>query len=213
MVLETLETLLNCSLLFAVVGAPSVLRMAIWYRRNFTKPVFIWAKPEMVVLTIVFFIVSLVLLIIGVSCIFSHFGYLDTEKFPGYIAEQYLNVGLSCFLMVFGIGILYLSMRKLLVTVVLEQGIVLNLGVLPRRRNIRTISWDIISDYYVVPDYPNATFSLILQESSLRYQRISLKVPTYLKDDFQAYLDQKLHFVQEERNKAHAGKRRYTSEN
>lgn len=208
-----IEAILNLSLLFAVVGAPSLLLMAHWYRKSLGKPVFVWAKPEMVLLTIVFFTIALVLFIVGVSCIFSHFGYLDTNKFPAIAAAQYLNVGVACFLLIAGLGTVYFSLRKLLVNVVLEHGIILNRGLLPRPRNIRALSWEIIADYYVVPDYPNATFTFIVQESSMRFGRVAVKVPIYLKEDFQNYLDKKLLSVQMERHNSEIGSRRFSSEN
>lgn len=208
-----IEAVLNLSLLFAMLGAPSLLLIARWYRTSLGKHVFVWAKPEMVVLTIVFFTVALMLFIVGVSCIFSHFGYLDTNKFPAIAAAQYLNVGLACFLLITGLGTVYFSLRQLLVNVVLEHGIVLNRGLLPRPRNIRSMSWEIIADYYVVPDYPNATFTFIVHESAMHFGRVSVKVPIYLKEDFQGYLDKKLHSVQVERHNSEIGSRRFSSEN
>lgn len=213
MVASLIEVIFNLSLLFAIVAAPSLLVMAHWYRKGLGKAVFIWPKPEMVLLTIGFFILSLILFIVGVSCIFSHFGYLDTNKFPAIAAAQYLNVGLSCFLLIAGLTVMYISLRRLLVNVVMESGLVINKGLLPRPRAIKALAWEVIADYYVVPDYPNASFTFIVQESVMRFVRITVKVPIYLKDDFQGYLDKQLQTVQTARDNSEIGSTRYFSEN
>ena len=90
MAAEVIDLMLNLSLLFAVLIAPSLLMLSVWYKKSLGKPVFIWPKSEMVLLTIVFFIVALVLFIVGVSCIFTYFGYLDPIRFAGINVRQFL---------------------------------------------------------------------------------------------------------------------------
>lgn len=211
--MDTINVILNLSSLFAILVAPSILLIAMWYRGSLGKAVFLWPKPEMVLITIVFFILALILFIVGVSCVFSHFGYLDTQKFTAIAAAQYFNVGLSCFLMLAGLSTLYLALRKLLVHSVIDTGLVLNRGILPVPRAIQMLAWDEIADYYVVPDYPNASFTFIVQESAMQFSRMSVKVPIYLKEEFQAYLDKQLQTAQTARNNSEIGSRRYFSEN
>lgn len=193
MAAELIQLLLNFSLLFAILIAPSVMMVSVWYRKNLGKPVFLWPKPEMVLLTIVFFIISLMLFIVGVSCCFTHFGYLDPGKFSGLAGRQFLNLGLSCFLLIAGLSMVYYAARRLLVQMVMETGLMLNKGVLPIPNRLYALEWESIVDYYIVPDYPNVSFTFIVTEKELEYDRRSIKVPIYLKEDFQAFLDKKIY--------------------
>ena len=193
-----INLLLNISLLFALLIAPSILMVSLWYRKDQGKPVFIWPKPEMVILTIVFFVVSLSLFIVGVSCFFTHFGYLDPGKFSGIASNQFLNLGTSCMLLIAGLSTVYYALRRLLVQMVKEGGLVLNKGLLPFPNSLFVMEWKNIVDYYIVPDYPNVSFTFITNniDKELAYDRKSVKVPIYLKEDFQAFLDKKIYATQ-----------------
>lgn len=190
------KLILNLSLLFTILVAPSVMIISFWYRKSLGRPVFVWHKSEMVLLTVVFFILSLLLLIVGVSCFFSYWGYLDSLKFKAIPNTQFLNLGMSCFLGIGGLSMAYLALRKLLVQMVMPKGVLLNKGFVsvPNAQNI--LEWTHIVDYYVVPDYPNAVFTFITSKAELTFERYSIKVPIYLKDDFQNYLDKEIYSAQ-----------------
>lgn len=213
MAAQLINLMLNLSLVFAILIAPSLLMLSVWYRKSLGKPVFVWPKSEMVLLTIVFFIVALVLFIVGVSCIFTDFGYLDPIRFAGINANQFLNLGICCNLTVVGLAFVYLGMRNMLVQIVMERGVVLSKGILPVRRAIRLLTWDKIVDYYVVPDYPNMNVTFIVAAEQLKFERHSIKVPVYLKDEFQTYLDQGLHDSHSMQTGSEMSSRRYFSEN
>jgi hypothetical protein len=213
MLAEAIDVILNLSTLFAILIAPCFLLVAMWYRKSLKKAIFVWAKPEMVLITIVFFVMALILFIVGVSCVFSHFGYLDTQKFSVLAGSQYFNVGIICFMGLAGITSTYFSLRRLLVHAVVESGLVLNRGILPVPSSIQLLAWDEIADYYLVPDYPNASFTFIVQSEHMQFTRISVKVPIYLKEDFQFYLDKQLQAAQSERKSSEISSRRYNPEN
>jgi hypothetical protein len=213
MAAELIDLVLNLSLVFAVLVAPSMLLLSLWYRKSLGKPVFSWPKSEMVLLTIVFFIVALVLFIIGVSCFFTFFGYLDPIRFPGINARHFLILGISCNLVVAGLAMLYIGMRKLMLQLVMEKGVILAQGILPFRNSVKLLSWSQIVDYYVVPDYPNVTFTFIVQEPNMRFERESIKVPVYLKDEFQTFLDNGLQASDSSQAGSERSNSRYFSEN
>lgn len=213
MLADVIDVILNLSTLFAILIAPSFLLVAVWYRNSLKKSVFVWAKPEMVLITIVFFVLALILFIVGVSCVFSHFGYLDTQKFSVLAGSQYFNVGVICFMGLAGLTTSYFALRKLLVHAVVESGLVLNRGILPLPNSIQLLAWQEIADYYLVPDYPNASFTFIVQGENMQFSRVSVKVPIYLKEDFQFYLDKQLQTAQRERKNSEIGSRRYNPEN
>jgi hypothetical protein len=167
----------------------------------------------MVLLTILFFIIALVLFIIGISCFFTFFGYLDPIRFPGINARHFLNLGISCNLVVLGLAMVYVGMRKLLLQLVMERGVILTQKVLPFRNTVRFLDWSQIVDYYVVPDYPNVTFTFIVQEPNMRFERQSIKVPVYLKDEFQAFLDKRLQSADSSQAGSERSNKRYSSEN
>ena len=213
MAAELIDLLLNLSLVFAILIAPSALVLSTWYKKSFGKPVFVWPKSEMVLMTIVFFIVALVLFIVGVSCIFTYFGYLDPIRFAGINVKQFLNLGLSCNLMVIGLAFLYISMRNLLVQMVMERGVVVTQGLIPLRNSVKLLTWNKIVDYYIVPDYPNVNITFIVAEEQMRFERFSIKVPVYLKDEFQSYLDQGMQGFISHQAGSEISSSRYRSEN
>ncbi|MBK9452103.1 MAG: hypothetical protein IPN95_22320 [Bacteroidetes bacterium] len=213
MAAEVIDLMLNLSLLFAVLIAPSLLMLSVWYKKSLGKPVFIWPKSEMVLLTIVFFIVALVLFIVGVSCIFTYFGYLDPIRFAGINVRQFLNLGLCCNLAVIGLAMVYMGMRNMLVQMVMEKGIVMTRGILPLRNSVKLLEWSQIVDYYVVPDYPNVNITFIVAVEPMRFQRQSIKVPVYLKDEFQTFLDEGLQASKSPKTGSEISSSRYFSEN
>ncbi len=213
MAAEVIDLMLNLSLLFAVLIAPSLLMLSVWYKKSLGKPVFIWPKSEMVLLTIVFFIVALVLFIVGVSCIFTYFGYLDPIRFAGINVRQFLNLGLCCNLAVIGLAMVYMGMRNMLVQMVMEKGIVMTRGILPLRNSVKLLEWSQIVDYYVVPDYPNVNITFIVAVEAMRFQRQSIKVPVYLKDEFQTFLDEGLQASKSPKTGSEISSSRYFSEN
>lgn len=190
---KLIQMLLNLSLLFAILIGPSILMISNWYRRNQGKPVFYWPKPEMVLITIGFFVLSLVLFIVGVSCFFTYFGYLDPGRMSGIASAQFLNAGLSCMFLIIGMSMTYMALRKLLVQMVMENGLLLNKGVVPVPSSLFVMEWEQIVDYYVVPDYPNVSFTFIVREENMKFSRKPIRVPIYLKEDFQAFLDKKIY--------------------
>lgn len=190
---KLIHLLLNLGLLFAILVGPSVFMVSMWYRKNQGKPVFYWPKSEMVLITISFFVLSLVLFIVGISCFFTYFGYLDPGGMAGYASTQFLNAGLACMFFIIGMSLVYMALRKLLVQMVMENGLLLNKGILPVPNSLFVLEWKQIVDYYVVPDYPNVSFTFIVSGDDLKFERKAIKVPIYLKEDFQAFLDKKIY--------------------
>ncbi|MFM2375516.1 MAG: hypothetical protein RLZZ165_613 [Bacteroidota bacterium] len=213
MAAELIDGLLNLSMVFAILIAPSVLMLSAWYRAGLGKAVLVWPRSEMVVLTIVFFIPTLVLFIVGVSCMFTYLGYLDPIRLTSIDAKQFLHLGLCCNLSVIGLAILYFGMRNVLVQLVMETGVVVTSGILPLGNQVALLAWNQIADYYVVPDYPNVSITFIVETKPFQYERRTIKVPVYLKEEFQAYVD---HAIQESRmpqSGSEISSSRYFSEN
>jgi small-conductance mechanosensitive channel len=184
--------ILNISLLFAILIAPAILLVSVWYRNSLGKPVFEWPRQEMVMLTIVSAALALILLIVGISCFFTNMGYINPRGFPLIFQNRFFNFGLSCMLLITGLCFVYLALRRLLVQVVLTEGVMITRGPLPFPSRSAIVKWENVVDYFVVPDYPNTVFTLIVKESDLQYTRQSLRVPIYLKEDFQSRLEEEM---------------------
>ena len=183
----------NLSLLFGVVAAPTFLLIAYKYRKGIGAPVYVWHKPELVIVTIVFFVLSLISLIVGVSFFFSHFGYIESLQIEQLSKAQHLKYGISCMLMLSGFVTAYMGLRLIMVNIVTEDGIILNEKYIPFPSSRNLLMWDEISDFYVQPDYPNTQFTFIVKDGGVSFNRISLKVPIFLKEDFEAHLEQQLY--------------------
>ncbi len=182
-----LEILLHFGLLLSLLITPALVLMAYWYRRQLDKPMMVWKKPEMVIVTITFSVSALILFIVGISCLFNAVGYVDT---PLTIDKADLfRISGICGLLIVSLLFTYIAIRMLLVRVISSRGIVLNdrFFRIPDYRNV--IAWHEISDYYLVSDYPNVIFTLIVQKESLKYSRVSLRVPVYRRDEFEDLLE------------------------
>lgn len=182
-----LEILLHFGLLLSLLITPALVLMAYWYRRQLDKPMMVWKKPEMVIVTITFSVSALILFIVGISCLFNAIGYVETSLTIDQ-GDLY-RISATCGLLIVSLLFTYLAIRMLLVRVISSRGIVLNdrFFRIPDYRNV--IAWHEIVDYYLVSDYPNVIFTLIVQKESLQYTRVSLRVPVYRRDEFEDLLE------------------------
>ena len=189
------KLLLNFSLLLSLLIAPAFVLMAYWYRRQLSQTLMVWKKPEMVIVTITFSVAALILFIVGISSFFIYYDLdiLNSASHPLQDKMKFKQVGLICVLLLAALVLSYMAIRMLLVRVITEKGIVVNDRLLriPDFRNI--IHWHEISDYYLVSDYPNVIFTLIIQKQPLQYERISVRVPVYGRDDFEDLLETKMY--------------------
>ncbi|MDX1905934.1 MAG: hypothetical protein SF053_02800 [Bacteroidia bacterium] len=189
-IMVLVKLLLNVSLLLSLLIAPCMLLMAYWYRRQLTQTLMIWKNPEMVIVTIAFSIASLILFIVGTSSFFIHRDMMNGVTPEN--KEKYRLIGIMCVLLLVGFSITYAAIRMLLVRVITERGIVMNdrLFRVPDFRHV--IEWRHIADYYLVSDYPNVIFTLIIQQQPLRFERVSIRVPVYMRDNFEDLLEAKM---------------------
>lgn len=218
MTLEAIvHVLLNMGLLGALFVAPGILLVASWYRGHLQEPILIWKKPELIIATILFAVAVLILFITGISCLFS---YLSFESFAQETREKaktikpnvFLSISILCLLGIVSLSAIYMALRLVLVQVITRRGIVMNdrLTRIPDYRN--TIRWDMISDYYIVPDYPNAVYTLIVRAEALHYERISLRVPLYLREIFEDMLELQMYNAESARAQAEIDRHRFSED-
>ena len=188
-----LQLILNFSLLFAMLIAPCFVLMAYWYRKQLVQPLMVWKNPEMVIVTITFSVIALIFFIVGTSCLFTYLDVLDSSQLRIMDKDKFMKLGMICGLMLIGLIFTYMAIRMLLVRNVTEKGIVMNDKVfrVPDFRYV--LQWHEISDYYHLSDYPNAIFTLIIQTQPYQFNRISIRVPVYIRDDFEDMLETKMY--------------------
>jgi len=187
---------MNFSLLLSILIAPCLVLLAYWYRRQFSRTLMLWKNPEMVIVTITASVLALILFIVGTSSFFTYFNVLNPGHTPPLNQEKFLAIGIICTALMVSVLLIYLAVRLLLVRVISDKGIVVN-DRLMRVPNFRhTIEWHTIADYYLQSDYPTVIFTLIVQKQALQYERLSLRVPVYLRDDFEDLLEAKMYSSQ-----------------
>ena len=190
------EFVFNFALIFAMLFAPSFLFIALQYRKKLGVPVFVWHKSEMVIVTIVFFILTLIFFILGVALLFSFWDNLRFEAASANLMENaQLIYGFSCMLILSGLAMTYFALRRLLVQMVMDEGIMFNEKYIPFPSKNHLLRWEAVVDYYIQPDYPNAVFTFIVNSEDLKFSRMSVKVPIFLKDEFQAFIEKKIYSV------------------
>ena len=193
--MDFLKLLLNFSLMLSLLVAPCFVLMAFWYRKRLSDTIMLWRKPEMVIITIVFSVASLILFLVGISSVFTYFDlnlFDNVHNSTPESKEKFKQLSLICGLLLIALLATYVSIRMLLVRVVTQKGIVKNdrFFRIPDFRNI--VPWENISDYYLVSDYPNVIFTLIIQEHAMKYSRISIPVPVYVREEFEELLEGKM---------------------
>lgn len=187
----------NFSLLLSLLIAPCLVLLAYWYRRRLAQTLMIWKNPEMVIVTITFSVAALILFIVGTSSFFTYYDVLNSSQIQFVDKEKFFTIGVICLMLLGALMMIYIAIRLLLVRVVTEKGVVLNDRFF-RAPNFRhVIEWNQISDYYLVSDYPTVIFTLITQKQPLQFDRTSIRVPVYIRDDFEDLLEAKMYSVQE----------------
>ena len=152
-----IKLLLNFSLLLSLLIAPCLVLMAYWYRRQLSRTLMVWKKPEMVFVTITFSVAALILFIVGISCFFTYWGYLESPNISADTAK-FFDIGIICTLLTVALLLSYIAVRLLLVRVITERGIVQHDRIfrIPDYRHV--IEWHEVCDYYLVSDYPRCHF-------------------------------------------------------
>ncbi len=204
------KLLLNFSLLLSLLIAPCLLLMANWYRRQLAKTLMVWKKPEMVLITITFSVIALILFIVGISCFFSSWGYLKPDIILTQEKEKFFDIGLICILLNLSLLFLYFALRMLLVRVVTEKGILLNDRIVRIPDYKSLIEWHEISDYYLVSDYPNVVFTLIIQKEPFQFERASFRVPVYIRDEFENLLEAKMYSASAKRARSQISRQKFS---
>ncbi|MDX2287042.1 MAG: hypothetical protein NW241_22950 [Bacteroidia bacterium] len=156
-------------------------------------PLMIWKNPEMVIVTITFSVAGLILFIVGASCLFTYFDVLDSRQLRILDKDKFRLIGYICGLSLIGLAFVYAAIRMLLVRIITERGIVVNDRLLRIPDFRQVIEWHEISDFYLVSDYPNVIFTLIVQKKPLQFERMTVRVPVYMRDDFEDLLETKMY--------------------
>lgn len=151
----------------------------------------------MVIVTITFSVAALILFIVGTSSFFTYYDVLNSSQIQFVDKEKFFTIGVICLMLLAALMMIYIAIRLLLVRVVTEKGVVMNdrFFRVPNFRNV--IEWHQISDFYRVSDYPTVIFTLITQKQPLQFERTSIRVPVYIRDDFEDLLEAKMYSIQE----------------
>ena len=184
--------LFNFSLLLSILIAPCLVLLAYWYRKQLDQTLLVWKKPEMVIVTITFSIVALILFIVGISCFFTHWGFVESIQIDKISQLFFQQIGLTCMLLLGALSLIYVAIRMLFVQIITQDGIVINDRLLRVPDVRQLIEWHEISDYYLASDYPNVIFTLIIQQEALKFTRTTLSVPVYVRDEFETLLETKM---------------------
>ena len=204
------KLIFNFSLIFSLLVAPSLVLIAYGYRRQLTGTLLVWKRPEMVLITISFSVLALILFVVGVSCFFSYGGYLESTQIQQIDKRVFLNLGIICMLSGVALFMIYIAIRLLLVQIVSDRGIVLNDRVLrvPNYRN--TIEWHEIYDYYLVSDYPSVIYNFIIQKQAMDFHRVSLRVPVFMRDEFENLLENRMYSASAMRARARMSRHKFS---
>lgn len=205
-----IKLILNFSLLFSLLIAPCFVLMAYWYRRQMNQTLMIWKTPELVIVTITFSVIALILFIVGASSFFTYYDILDSSRLPGLDKGKFLSIGVICAVSLLGLALTYVALRMLLVRVITDKGVVMNDRVfrIPDFRHV--IQWHEISDYFLISDYPNVIFTLIVQRQALQFERVAIRVPIYIREDFEELVENKMYSASAMRARADISSHRYS---
>ena len=170
----------------------------------------IWKTPELVIVTITFSVIALIFFIVGASSLFTYYDILDSTRLPSLDKGKFLSIGVICAVSLLGLALTYVALRMLLVRVITDKGIVMNDRIfrIPDFRHV--ILWHEISDYFLISDYPNVIFTLIIQRQALQFERASVRVPVYIREDFEELVENKMYSASAMRARADISSHRFS---
>lgn len=203
--------ILNISLILALLVSPCLLLMAYGYRKHLSHTLLSWRRSEMVVITIAFAIVMLILFVVGVSCFFSFHGSVNTGGTIGNLSrDKVLDVSIICMLNVISLTMIYAAMRLVLVQIIDERGIVFVDRWLRIPSYKHLLEWHEICDYYLISDYPIIIYNFIVQKQPSTFERVSIRVPIYIREDFENLLEAKINSPSAVRARAQIGRKKFS---
>lgn len=183
-----IEFALNLSWIYALLIGPLAWFVARAYRKNFLKAIIVWRTPDSLLLTVIYFISTLLLLIVGMACFFN---YLK-EANPQLIAK-YRDLTFICVNLWLGSTGLFIALRMLLVQVLMREGLMLNHFFFRIPIPSRILQWEQICDYYTQNDYPSIIFQIIYRAEGLKFKKVAISTPShlqvFLKETLEASLD------------------------
>lgn len=177
------------ALVFTLVIAPAIYLLSLAFKRQFKDVEYEWKKPQVILFTIISFIINLALFIL--ACFFFAGYYrnvsLDIIQIPPTAMWQ---LSVDCMLFFMGVTALYVSLQNYFVQFIALQGIIIPAFSWKKIRFQHIlIRWQDIRDYYVRTDYPITYYHFILQNSAGEFTKRSLKIPFYALARFESILE------------------------
>ncbi|MBX3102242.1 MAG: hypothetical protein KF690_07025 [Bacteroidetes bacterium] len=178
---------------YSVVGIGlALLLWGMWFRRRMRNVVHAWRKSQMVVFTIVAFIINFTFFVLACFFFTSYVGRLgQLDLVPGS-AEAMLQLGIDSLLLLLGSILGYLGIQFFYTQYITPEGIVLRPG-LSASHPQYMLRWADVRDYYVHSDYPVSLYHFLIQPSGTIH-KVVVKVPYYAQPKFeyllQGYMEQ-----------------------
>jgi hypothetical protein len=199
------------SYILAGILGPALLGVSLIYRRQFQDIIQRWQKPQIVIYTILNFVISLALFVISSFFLAIYFGQIQQLKIADIPNPVLGQLGLDALLLLLGATMVYQAMHNFYTQFISRQGIYIT-QFDPKRLRIHTqlINWQAIKDYYVHSDYPVTQYNLLVQTMNNNFMRYVLRVPFYAQPKFRSLLGQYLDWQEERAESASSISRKFS---
>jgi len=176
----------------AVAVGMVLLVLGWWFRRRMHQVVHAWRKSQMVLFTIVAFIVNFTFFVLACFFFTSYVGRMgELDLVPGD-ANTMLQLGLDSLLLLIGSTLGYLGIQFFYTQYITPEGIVLRPGLSASHPNYM-LKWADVRDYYVHSDYPVSHYHFLTQPQNTVH-KVVVRVPYYAQPKFeyllQSYMEQ-----------------------
>ncbi|MFN7709100.1 MAG: hypothetical protein ACK5QE_10605 [Sphingobacteriia bacterium] len=185
---ETLLTLVHRAALAVALGVgPLLLLLGLLYKRRFRTVLHQWRHPQLVILTILAFLLGFSCFVLGCFFLASSVGRMGGSPVLQALVGQQYGLAMDCFLLFIGISLSYAGVQFFFTQFITRQGIVLRARLFSGRAD-ELLRWADIRDYYVKTDYPLTHYHFLSQDAGGRVQNRVVKVPYYARPKFEYLL-------------------------
>jgi len=197
------------ALALALGVGPMLLLLGLRHRRRFGQLVHQWKQPQLVLLTLVAFVLGFSFFLLGCFFLASAVGRMgDTQVLQG-VADRTYGLALDSFLLFIGISLSYAGSQFFFTRFITHQGIVLRPRPFSTRGDL-LLRWADIRDYYVKTDYPLAHYHFLTQNDTGQVQNRVLREPYYARPRFEHLLQGYLAQQEEARASRRAIRKRFS---
>ncbi len=182
-----------------LVIAPLFFMLSLWYKRQFKNIILEWKKNQLVIYTIIAFVLNLILFILTCFFFAGYLGRIEGLRLIEISPELMMHLSIDSLALLIGVTVAYFGIQNFYSQFVTTEGIHLKPNWASDALTVdHFITWSQVMDVYTQSDYPMTIYRFIIQLPDGSYTRKQLSVPFYALSHFEGLL--KVHWEKKQPN-------------